>query len=412
MGAKLIFLIVIFQGFHLGFVCWEYLVSALLGSCVELPCTQSLDDTSKMSGVVWYARDFYTAEIILNTENSSSVTEEYRNRTSIVPGEGSCTLRIEPVRSGDDREYFSNTAENGMRDDYEEDVNYFSLYITDFPEEPQVYVSDNVTEENATTIQCSVIHTCGSSPPTLQWNKPGEITESTMQYGRSWITESELTYIPSYVDDGSPVQCTATYPNGESTETSEELNILFAPKHVTVTIMENGEITEGSDVTIMCMLVSKPEVSQYEWYKGESRTKLPYTGWKMTVQNVTRDVEPYSCAAMNTVGRGESALIEIPVLHEGSGHSYRKSTCNVILIGTIGAVLPLLLLLIVYTYWRERCRKVTSSEAVEAPDATYANLASRDTSYYDDLRSMMKSRQVPVTGGRVGAANHYEGTPQ
>ncbi|XP_072011121.1 B-cell receptor CD22-like [Engystomops pustulosus] len=77
------------------------------------------------------------------------------------------------------------------------------------------------------------------------------------------------------------------------------------------------EVMEGSDVTLQCNSVSRPDVSEYEWYKGE--TRLPDRGREMTVRNVTRDMEPYSCAARNTVGRGESALIQIPVPYAPTG---------------------------------------------------------------------------------------------
>ncbi|CAJ0950021.1 unnamed protein product [Ranitomeya imitator] len=53
--------------------------------------------------------------------------------------------------------------------------------------------------------------------------------------------------------------------------------------------------------------------------KGKNKTKLPYDGRKLGIKNVTRDMEPYSCAAINDVGRGESALMEIPVLYAASG---------------------------------------------------------------------------------------------
>ncbi|KAM3923146.1 B-cell receptor CD22-like [Leptodactylus fuscus] len=135
--------------------------------------------------------------------------------------------------------------------------------------------------------------------------------------GGSWREESELAYIPTYVDDGSRVQCTVTYPNGQRTERSRTLDINYSPKNVTITITGNKNVMEGSDVTLQCNSFSKPDVHEYEWYKG--KTRLPDRGREMTVYNVTRDMEPYSCTAINPVGRGESALAEIPVLYAPTG---------------------------------------------------------------------------------------------
>ncbi|KAG8540986.1 hypothetical protein GDO81_029944, partial [Engystomops pustulosus] len=172
---------------------------------------------------------------------------------------------------------------------------------------------DNImTEGEATTIRCSVDHTCRSSPPDLQWNKPGRVIKKSVKLeDGSWREESELTYIPSYTDDKSPIQCTATYNHGKKWRASGTLTINYGPKNVTVIVIGMDEVMEGSDVTLQCNSVSRPDVSEYEWYKGE--TRLPDRGREMTVRNVTRDMEPYSCAARNTVGRGESAPIHIPV---------------------------------------------------------------------------------------------------
>ncbi|KAM3923145.1 B-cell receptor CD22-like [Leptodactylus fuscus] len=178
----------------------------------------------------------------------------------------------------------------------------------------QLHWFDSFTEGEAATIRCSVDHTCRSSPPSLQWNKPGQVKKKSVEnYEGSWREESELTYIPSYVDDGSSVQCTATYPNGQRTERSRTLDINYSPKNVTITIIGTNEVIEGSDVTLQCNSFSKPDVHEYEWYKG--KTRLPDRGREMTVYNVPGDMEPYSCTAINRVGRGESAPAEIPVLY-------------------------------------------------------------------------------------------------
>ncbi|XP_073425947.1 sialoadhesin-like [Dendrobates tinctorius] len=95
---------------------------------------------------------------------------------------------------------------------------------------------------------------------------------------------------------------------------------------------------EGSDVTLRCKSFSKSEVYEYEWYKGKNKTKLPDSGWEITVRNVTWDEEPYSCTALNHVGRGESALTEIPVLHAATGvhitvkneGKFTELVCNVV----------------------------------------------------------------------------------
>ncbi|XP_072011109.1 B-cell receptor CD22-like isoform X2 [Engystomops pustulosus] len=358
-GVIQIFPLIIFQGFYLGSVCQRWMfptrITALIGSCVEIPCTYP-EGTSDASGTVWYLYRRTSYPEILNTEDSSSVMEEYRDRTSLVPGDNSCTLRIDPVRREDYGSYYPGITNNRVINAYDQEYKSVLLDVKDSrnfgsespngcinwtpsqsqsllpllsqdlqnraipcisspPDSPgniNLNILGVMMEGEATTIRCAVSHTCGSRPPDLQWNKPGHVIKKKI-FWMAWTEESELTYIPSYEDDGSLIQCTATHPNGQRTERSGTLNILYIPKNVTITITGKAEFLEGSDVTLQCNSVSRPDVSEYEWYKGE--TRLPDRGREMTVRSVTRDMEPYSCAARNTVGRGESTPIQIPVIY-------------------------------------------------------------------------------------------------
>ncbi|XP_069598882.1 B-cell receptor CD22-like [Ranitomeya imitator] len=322
---KQIYLLLIYQGFYLGSVCqrWTFpsRITALIGSCVEIPCTYHPARRSGASSAVWYlyhSRDYIQ---ILNTkDSSSSIRISYKGRTSLVSADNSCTLRIDPVKREDgDKYYYPGIAEDIAINAADEHEGYVYLSLTG-ANEIQLFGPNIMTEGEATLIRCTIVHTCRSSPPSLEWNKPGQAQNQVGEIsGGSWIEASNLTYIPSYVDDGTTIQCTATYHNGRKAEVSGTLNINYAPKNVAITVVNMGELMEGSDVTLRCKSFSKTDVYEYEWYKGKDKTKLPDRGWEITVRNVTRDGEPYSCAAINQVGRGESALTEIPVLHAPTG---------------------------------------------------------------------------------------------
>ncbi|XP_075697013.1 Schwann cell myelin protein-like [Rhinoderma darwinii] len=319
-AMKQVYLFIICQGFYLGSVCQDWTfpstITALIGSCVEIPCTYN--NPSRISGTsstVWYlyASRGYTQ--ILNTKDSSSVIGKYKDRTSLVPGEKSCTLRIDPVRREDEDTYYPGIAEKRDRNAYSKYSEIVHLDVTD-KVKIMLYWTKFMTEGVATVIQCTVEHTCRSRPPSLQWNKPGQFKKKSVEIvGEYWREESELTYIPSYVDDGTPVQCTATYPNGPRTERSEILNINYAPKNVSIAVIGMNDVIEGSDVTLQCSSYSKPGTYKYEWYKGKNNTKLLDAGRKITVQNVNRDTDPYSCVVVNRLGRGKSATKKIPELY-------------------------------------------------------------------------------------------------
>ncbi|KAM3923142.1 B-cell receptor CD22-like [Leptodactylus fuscus] len=347
-SMKQIYLLLICQGFYLGSVGqrWTFpsTMTALIGSCVEIPCTYTPGRKTRTSRTEW----------VLPRSNNW-----YKDRLVHALGGNICTLRIDPVREGDG------------------DTVYIDLYI-----------SRTLKEGEATVIRCSVDHTCGFRPPSLQWNKPGQVIKKSVNIsGGSWREESELTYIPSYVDDGSSVQCTAIYPNGIFFCELGTLNIIYSPKNVTVTVIGMDEVKEGTNVTLQCNSFSKPMVYEYEWYKG--KTRLPDRGREMTVYNVTGDMEPYSCTAINRVGRGESPPIQIPVLRtqallSGFTITHRREGNIKILLGCFTQTDP-------------------------SPDATYIDLVREDIgTNYDQLKPAIPIHTFPISGGRVHADTSYE----
>ncbi|XP_073513700.1 sialoadhesin-like isoform X2 [Phyllobates terribilis] len=308
---KQICLLLICHGFYLGSVCqqWTYpeRITALIGSCVEIPCTYYPARISGVSSIVWYLSIDGPDPEILNTKDSSSIRINYKGRTSLVPGDKSCSLRIDPVRGEDNRNfYYPWIAEDGTMNELYRQASFVLLSV----------------RGEATIVRCSVEHTCRSNSPSLQWDKPGQVHNQSVKISEGfWREESNLTFIPSYEENWTLVRCTATYPDGRSFHESRTLTILDKPTNVTITVLGMGEVMEGSDVTLQCNSFSKRrQVKKYEWYKGKDKTKLPEIGREITVRKVTWDMEPYSCAAINDAdGRGESALTEIPVLYAAIG---------------------------------------------------------------------------------------------
>ncbi|XP_077116199.1 myelin-associated glycoprotein-like [Ranitomeya variabilis] len=417
---KWLYHLLICQGFYLGSVCqrWTFpsRITALIGSCVEIPCAYY---DSVKSNTAWYLYSRKSYPEILNTKDSTSVMMEYKDRTSLMPGDNSCTLRIDPVKVEDCyKYYYPGIPEYKAGNAYSEYAQTLYLDVTD-REKSFIFASENANEGEATVLRCTAEHTCRSSPPSIQWNKPGHIESKSEEVTSGyWLKESKLTYVPSNEDDGI-IKCTATYPNGKSFESSRILNIIYAPKNVTVTVItvEMGEVIEGSDVTLKCNCYSKIKVDKYEWYKGKDKIKLPYTGSKIGVRNVTRDTEPYSCVAINAVDRVESALMKIPVRYKSS------NTSSVVLPATIGTICLLLVLLalIACFYWRKRCQNLTSSEpgnstrttiteghTETSPNHIYTDLVKSDiTSVYNQLK-LEKSTHIIVKGRYLGAAYQYE----
>ncbi|XP_040182914.1 B-cell receptor CD22-like [Rana temporaria] len=316
--TKKILLLTLFQGL----VCqrWEFpsRIDGLVGSCVEIPCTFHPENPGT-SSTVWYLYRRRGYPQIFNSQENSSVSMDYRGRTSLVPGNNSCSLMIDPVRREDDKYYYPGIAEDVYMNAYSRSSTYLQLHVTDNPTMPKMTGNKEMVEGRPENVSCSVQHTCGSNPPSLRFNKAGQSKRRCEDLsGGKWREILTITYIPSYEDDNTGIQCTATYHNGRTTQMAAPLSIRYAPKEVTVSYPENETFMEGSDVTLTCSSNSNPPAHTYEWRLGDSKTKLRLEE-RIRVQNVSKDTEPYSCAAINDIGRGESPPTQIPVQYPATG---------------------------------------------------------------------------------------------
>uniref|UniRef100_F6UTS7 Ig-like domain-containing protein n=1 Tax=Xenopus tropicalis TaxID=8364 RepID=F6UTS7_XENTR len=287
-------------------------IQALKGSCVEIPCSYTRPRTLRPPKVTWYLegrKDYYT---VFDSHDRGEALDTYRSRTKLVLNTiNSCTLHISNVRSDDEGSYIP---EVDNRDAY--DLNGATVRITviDTPSTINLQGPAVMMEGIPVAIRCSVEHTCGSDPPTLRWNKRQYLPRTEQQHvseGR-WEAISEITYSPTYEDDETEIQCSATYPNGQTSHKAAPLNIIYPPKNITVLIRQK-EIQEEDDVTLSCFSKSKLEINGYQWFKGVEKIRLSDIDQEITVRNVSWLTEPYSCSALNSQGMGESALTLIPV---------------------------------------------------------------------------------------------------
>ncbi|OCT56881.1 hypothetical protein XELAEV_18004278mg [Xenopus laevis] len=287
-------------------------MKALRGSCVEIPCSYTRPASLQTPNVIWYLFNRYNYIKVFDSQNYRTVSANYRSRTKLVLNAlNSCTLHISNVRSEDEDYYYPGVDDYNAYDLSSRTVH---LSITDTPNRLNLQVPREMAEGTPITIRCSVEHSCGSIPPTLRWNKRGHLVRTGQQplSVGTWEAISEIAYTPTYEDDETEIQCSATYPNGQITRQTATLNIKYPPKNIKVLIRQK-EIQEEDDVTLSCFSSSKLEINRYEWFKGVEKTKLPAEGKELTVRNVSWVTDPYSCSAWNSQGSSESALTLIPV---------------------------------------------------------------------------------------------------
>ncbi|KAM5132673.1 myelin-associated glycoprotein-like [Mantella aurantiaca] len=202
-------------------------IQALIGSCVEIPCMVNTSATEpKNAKVVWHVRRTFHSPRIIYSSNLLEISSIYKNRAALIGNpEDSCSLRIHEVAKNDEKGYYPGDRtlpSNRMLS------KYVQLRVTDVPPQPVLSIPEKIIVGTPILFTCSVEHTCGTSPPSLNWNFPGwPVTEIKKDFGKGkWLTISELTYRPSGEHNGSSILCIATFPNGQTSQTAVKLNIL------------------------------------------------------------------------------------------------------------------------------------------------------------------------------------------
>ncbi|XP_063800047.1 uncharacterized protein LOC134966967 isoform X2 [Pseudophryne corroboree] len=202
-----------------------YSIDALRGSCVEIPCTFSHPTHAKDYNFFWYLYRRTGLPQIFNNRTPDDIIDEYRGRTFLVGNTSrSCSLIINNVQTKEG--YFPGV--NIDINSYEINNGKFTrVFITDSPRKPLITGTEDMEEKKTCKLVCSVNHTCASRPPTITWNKVGhEITVRHEELSRGiWRIESEMSYIPSYTEDNTQLECTATFPNNITSVQSVTLNI-------------------------------------------------------------------------------------------------------------------------------------------------------------------------------------------
>ncbi|NXN91780.1 SN protein, partial [Rhinopomastus cyanomelas] len=181
---------------------------------------------------------------------------------------------------------------------------------------PNVASSEEQTEGQTSTLECSTPYVCPSGDIALWWKGydpqvstlSGRVQVDTSGVGR-YLT---LTTSFSWKDHSKKLFCEVSYGSRKATR-EIVLRVRHAPKDVQVWASPSAQnIRVGDTVSLTCEVSSSyPPVSVYHWYKDGVAVG---TEQVLTLRNIQReDYGQYHCEATNILGTGTGLAVVLYV---------------------------------------------------------------------------------------------------
>ncbi|XP_056311123.1 B-cell receptor CD22 [Danio aesculapii] len=151
-----------------------------------------------------------------------------------------------------------------------------------------------VTEGKSVTLSCFKIF-CPSLPSSLTWSSsPDHLINANITEKKNQTHHySDLMFTVTQHHHRAEFTCTATHYLQEqnTTHSTRQLHVQYAPKSVSAHVSPAGVIVEGHSVTLSCSSEANPAVN-YSWYRHtEGDLKPVQTGPNLTISN-TNLTEP------------------------------------------------------------------------------------------------------------------------
>ncbi|XP_039885379.1 myelin-associated glycoprotein-like isoform X2 [Simochromis diagramma] len=214
-------------------------IDALVGSCVVVPCSFSHTGGNLPSSrlrAMWHYKG-KTPDTKGNNifhSDTTLIKDNFKGRTKMLGelGQNNCTLEITEVKDHDNGPFcFRAELVRTENNDPTKDMFSFvedcvELNMLTEPPKPTLTQPMAATQGEPYTAICSVMHTCPTHVPTLQWNwKTERIVYHRLIHSGNWETLSILTFIPEEKDDNRELTCTAEFNGGQTSSSKFTLNV-------------------------------------------------------------------------------------------------------------------------------------------------------------------------------------------
>ncbi|KAM9454184.1 B-cell receptor CD22-like [Clarias gariepinus] len=223
----------------------------------------------------------------------------YKGKSSIGTGKTYTITSVSSVDSGD----YRCQAENKYRHQSSTAVSLNVLYP---PKRVSVSISPSgeIVEGSTVTLTCS---SDANPPAEYTWFK-GTVLKGK---GKSHTIEKIRS------EESGEYKCKSSNRYGKRYSDKVNVNVMYPPKNVSVSISPSGEIVEGSSVTLTCSSDANPPVELYTWYKvNESSPVGSGQSYSFTLSSSSSGW--FYCVAQNKYGTQRAAAVPL-ILNEKLG---------------------------------------------------------------------------------------------
>ncbi|XP_051560311.1 uncharacterized protein LOC127444811 [Myxocyprinus asiaticus] len=207
----------------------------------------------------------------------------------------------------------------------------------------------------------SVTLTCSSdsNPPVLNYTWFKENTT---------VGSGEIYSITSiHSDDSGEYKCMSRNEVGEKYSDTVTLNVMYAPKTVSVSMSGSGEIVLGDSVTLTCSSDSNPPVLNYTWFK-ENETSSVGSGQSYSALQSGF----FYCVAQNQHGSQRSAAVSVTVRYRFGWHVVLGIT-----VGCGGLLIIIIIIIIIILFKMKKRAGVKNENLSVNQDRIYSDVIER-----------------------------------
>ncbi|XP_067831356.1 sialic acid-binding Ig-like lectin 13 isoform X2 [Heptranchias perlo] len=295
------------------------IVSAVPGSCAQIPCTFHHSAFTPKPRGKWIKRGRNTRDtIIYDSTYPYGQRYNYGGRAELKGNlaKGQCSLLLKNIRKRDQGTYYFSVQGHWgwIITTYKTVRSEVFLSVSD---KPRISGHGELTSGKAAGLTCSITHSCPYDRLQLRWidyngslplpwdTKDGP--EIVDERSGSWRVSSVLTFTPSSAIHGKSLGCSILL-HGSPTSSPQILTLEIKYGLENPTVNSSMVAVEGSSLLLYCTAWGKPAVS-LRWVKNGDEISTSSTNeLKRTFHNISlEDDGEYWCVAENDLGTANSS---------------------------------------------------------------------------------------------------------